>query len=230
MKKDLPNADWYCNILQTKDQWKEALKQVEKLKLKPHLDPPKNWDSLAALDYILNHTNKNVRILDAGAEYYSVILPWLRKYKYKELFGINITFKDAKKVDGIIYKYGDITKTDFPELFFDVVTCLSVIEHGVNYKAFFEEMNYIIKNDGILFLSFDYSNLPNSNDLILMDLPWKICNSQIINNLISVAANYNFKIVKDFDYEYKNDIIYNSAYGIGYTFATLTFKKGESIT
>jgi hypothetical protein len=77
----------------------------------PVSDLCKNWDTLAALDCILDSTSTSAKILDAGAETYSRILPWLFLYGYRNLEGINIGFKGNKKRGPIIYRYGDVTHT-----------------------------------------------------------------------------------------------------------------------
>ncbi|MGB6788955.1 MAG: hypothetical protein WBE20_12550, partial [Candidatus Acidiferrales bacterium] len=40
------------------------------------------------------------------------------------------------------------------------ITCLSVIEHGVDLKLFFDEMFRILKPRGVLFISTDYWSTP----------------------------------------------------------------------
>jgi len=79
-------------------------------------------------------------VLDAGAEMYSCILKWLRLYGFRRLEGINIVFKGETRRGPITYKYGDITHTEYDPATFDAITCLSVIEHGVDLDAYFREM------------------------------------------------------------------------------------------
>ena len=133
-------AFWENAVLKTQDEWKSTIDQVKNLGLPPHRDPPKNWDSLAALDCILRRTDKTAYILDAGAELYSTILPWLGLYGYSNLIGINLVFDRTVRRDSVTYEYGDITQTKFEENTFDAITCLSVIEHGVDLRSYFKEI------------------------------------------------------------------------------------------
>src|SRR5947209_7897849 len=75
-----PKAPWRNAVLKTCQEWEDAVKQVKALGLPLRSDLPKNWDCLAALDCILGKTNSDAYILDAGAELYSVTLPWLYLY------------------------------------------------------------------------------------------------------------------------------------------------------
>ena len=113
----------------------------------------KNWDSLAALDLILRTTDTRSRIFDAGGEWYSMILPWLCLYGYKNLTAGNLVFDKKIRRGTIVYEHSDITRTKFSNGYFDAITCLSVIEHGVDLNAYFKEMSRIIRRGGILITS-----------------------------------------------------------------------------
>lgn len=92
-------------------------------------------------------------MLDAGAEMYSCILPWLCLYKFRRVEGINLVFKGVTRRGPITYKYGDITHTEYDTATFDAITCLSVVEHGVDLNTYFREMSRILKPGGILITS-----------------------------------------------------------------------------
>ena len=141
-------------------EWQSALEQVRRLKLPLHPEPTKNWDNLAALACILRRTTKEARILDAGSERYSVILPWLCLYGYVDLYGINLVFDSAVRLGPITYEHGDVTGTRFETGSFDAVTCLSVVEHGVDTEKYFREMSRILKRGGVLITSVDYYETP----------------------------------------------------------------------
>jgi len=137
-----------------------ALNQVKRLGLPIIVDLLKNWDSLAAQDLILTRTNKDAKIFDAGGEVYSMILLWLFLCGYKNLIAGNLVFSKTIRRGPIIYENSDITHTKFSNEVFDVVTCLSVIEHGVNLNLYFKEMSRIIKKGGFLVTSADYYETP----------------------------------------------------------------------
>jgi SAM-dependent methyltransferase len=104
--------------------------------------------------------HRRAKIIDAGAETYSRILPWLFLYGYTKLEGINIVFTDRKRLGPIIYKHGDVTFTDYAPKTFDAIACLSVVEHGVDLSAYFKEAARILKPGGILITSTDYWQTP----------------------------------------------------------------------
>src|SRR6266700_2066103 len=155
-----PKATSSNAVLRSRQEWENSVMQVEALGLPLRRDLPKNWDSLATLESILRKTNSEAKILDAGAESYSVILPWLYLYGYRHLTGINLVFDKPLRRGPICYEYGDITQTRFENDTFDVITCLSVIEHGVNVRSYFQEAARILKPNGMLITSTDYYPSP----------------------------------------------------------------------
>jgi len=143
-------------VLRNSEEAGNAIRQVRKLGLPAVKDLPKNWDSLAALDLILRHTGKDARIFDAGGELYSMILQWLYLYGYRNLSAGNLAFRKPIKKGPIVYHHSDITRTGFDSAVFDAITCLSVIEHGVELGSYFREMSRILKPGGVLITSTDY--------------------------------------------------------------------------
>src|SRR5207253_2093385 len=99
-------------------------------------------------------------VLDAGAARYSSVLPWLRLYGLTDLTGNNLEFGADVRRDGVLFRYGDITGTDYPAGRFDAVTCMSVIEHGVPLGPFLAESARILKPGGLLVISTDYDQDP----------------------------------------------------------------------
>jgi hypothetical protein len=115
-----PNAPWHNAVLKKQAEVTESLNIVQTIGLYPSRDSPKNWDSLAALDCILARTDRDSRILDAGAETYSVLLPWLALYGYRDLTGVNLVFHRQRRMGPIVLEYGDITNTNYDNESFDV--------------------------------------------------------------------------------------------------------------
>jgi len=128
---EIPEASLPNGTLQSAAEWKDATKQAKRLGVPRHRSDEKNWDHLEAVNAILSRTSTEARVLDAGAEYYSNVLPALFVYGYRNLIGINLSFTSPARRGPIQYLHGDITQTDFPDAWFDAATCMSVIEHGV---------------------------------------------------------------------------------------------------
>src|SRR5690348_14931572 len=148
---ELPNA-----VLQSAAQLREASEFGRRHHLPLHRAEEKNWDHLAAVRAILSSTTPAACVLDAGAEMYSNVLPALYACGYRQLYGMNLSFADPARRGPIRYLRGDITRTGFSDGFFDAVTCMSVIEHGVLLRPYFAEMFRVLKPGGLLITSTDY--------------------------------------------------------------------------
>jgi len=193
-----------------------------------HPDYNKNWDNFLAL----YHTNSVLRssdepVLDAGAGDESAYLPGLKTMGYTNLIGINLDRKDDYKAgvkDGIRYAYGDITSTPFPNGTFPFISCLSVIEHGVNVPLFLGEMARILKPGGHLFVSFDfwYDKL-NTAGLITHDAPINIFSNWDVMDLLDRAAAVGLTVDPIVNTMCDEKII--AWAGLEYTFMNLLFRK-----
>jgi SAM-dependent methyltransferase len=213
-------------VLRDRSQVEDALASVTKIGLPTHNDDAKNWDSLAAFSAVVNNEAiaADSAILDAGGEYYSVLLYQLAACGYKNLHCINLSFTASKRIDNIEYSYGDITRTSFADDFFSAVTCLSVIEHGVDLNSFFFEMRRILKNAGILFISTDYWERPiDTGGKTAYGCPVKIFDKKDIELLITTAKQHGFYLREVPRMDCKSKIVHWE--GFSYTFIYLTFIK-----
>jgi SAM-dependent methyltransferase len=193
-----------------------------------HPDRPKNWDSFLAHHHTYNRCSFVEPILDAGAGDESAYLPGLKKRGFKDLIGINLDRKDDYKAgvrDGIRYVYGDITSTPFPNQIFGFVSCLSVIEHGVDWRAFLLEMSRILKIDAQLFISCDYwPEKIDTTGLITHDAPINIFSATEVRKLLSFADTCGLGLVGQ---EWNNAVglpVIQWA-GCQYTFMNLLFRR-----
>ena len=100
-------------MLRRKQEFEEAVSELNRLELSIHADLPKNWDTLAALSLILRNTRPDGRLLDAGGERYSSLLPHLEAYGYHHLHCLNLAFQGSHRRGNIVYEHGDITQTRF---------------------------------------------------------------------------------------------------------------------
>jgi SAM-dependent methyltransferase len=215
-------------VLQARAEWEQAVQEVRSLGLPPHRHLPKNWDSVIALACILDRTARAALILDAGAELYSAILPWLYLYGYRNLTGINLAFARPVRRGPIRYIYGDVTRTDFQENTFDAITCLSVIEHGVDVHAFFREMSRILKPKGILVVSTDYyPQFINTRGLEAYGTPIRIFSRDEIEPAISAAETFGFSLTGPLDLNCKEKAVRWEKFGLDYTFLIMCFVLGH---
>jgi hypothetical protein len=213
-------------VLKTKPEYLNCIAILDSLGLPKHTDLPKNWDTLAALSLIVNDTSieKDSPIMDAGGEYYSVIMHQLAAYGYTKLHCVNLTFTGETQVNNIIYAHGDITQTTFDNDTFAAITCLSVIEHIPHLEQYFAEMSRILKSGGILFISTDYwETAIDTLGKTSYDAPFKIFDKEGIVKLIDTAKKYGLELTEPVNLTCKNRIV--DCEGFKYTFIYLTFIK-----
>lgn len=221
-----PAAPWHNATLSNRAEWESALQQVKSLGLPLHSDPPKNWDSLAALDVILTSTSPAARILDAGAELYSVLLPWLFMFGYQNLTGVNLAFTQPRQRGPIRYEFGDITRTSFSEGAFDAVTCLSVIEHAVDIESYFKEMARVLKPGGFLITSTDYwQSGVDTTGKVAYGAPVHVFTESEIRSALALAAQYRLHLTSALDLRCHERAVRWQALGLEYTFLVFTLKK-----
>ncbi len=219
-----PHAPWHNAVLQTYAESDLAAARAMTLCLPSHRGRAKNWDSLAALDCILANTRPDGNILDAGAELYSVILPWLFLYGYRKLHGINLAFQERTQRGPIVYEHGDITRTLYESGSFDAVTCLSVIEHGVDLTAYFREMSRILKPRGILLTSTDYWETPvDTRGQVVYGAPAHIFSEVEIRDALRIAERFGFETTGPVPFGCKEKVVH--WVGLDYTFILFSLRK-----
>jgi SAM-dependent methyltransferase len=217
----LPNA-----ALQTTAEWQSALAQARRLHLPLHRDDEKNWDHLAAAFAILAHTTPSARILDAGAEYYSNVLPALFLYGYRNLFALNLSFPSPARRGPIRYLPGDITQTAFPAAHFDAATCMSVIEHGVPLEPYFREMHRILKPGALLITSTDYYPTPiDTRNQTAHGAPIKIFTRSEIETALQLATQCGFEPTSPVNLDCKEKPIRWPQFNLDYTFLIFTLRN-----
>lgn len=193
-------------------------------RLPRHLDTPKNWDNLISLYECLKHCKKTDPILDVGATTDSAFLPGLYRCGYTNLVSLNLSQKEDEMKGGVLYRNGDITKTDYEDGYFGFVACLSVIEHGINQDLFFKEVYRITKPGARVCISTDYwSNPVDTKGLKMFDADMVIFTPADIKKMIATAESNGFKNIAKFDPTTQDAVIHNM--GVNYTFAMLVFEK-----
>lgn len=213
-------------VLRSRQEWGSAAEQVLRLGLPSHFQPEKNWDTLAALDNILRRTDKTAVILDAGAELYSVMLPCLFLYGYRNLAGINLVFDQPLRLGGILYEPGNITKTTYSDSTFDAITCLSVVEHGVDLEAYFREAARILKVGGVLITSTDYyASLIDTNGATAYGVPVHIFTQDEIVVALDTAKEFGLELTCPINLQCKDKAVKWAEFDLNYTFIISTLEK-----
>ena len=207
-------------------EWEASLAKGKRLHVPLHRGAEKNWDHLAAVTTILANTGRSACILDAGAEIYSNVLPALFLYGYRELYGINLDFTAPTRRGPIRYLPGDLTRTPFSDGFFDAITCLSVIEHGVSLHDYFREMYRLLKPQGLLITSTDYYADPiDTQDHVAHGTPIKIFSRLKIEAALELARSVGFELTGEVDLNCDQKPIRWEPFGLEYTFLLFTLRK-----
>jgi SAM-dependent methyltransferase len=222
----------YSGVLRKKAQYRRSIRTFRSLNLPRHIDRPKNWDGLAAYCIVCKFfPGRSSRILDAGGEYYSPILMQLELSGYTDLTCINLVFKDRftapfLKKGNIRFEYGDITKTRFAAASFDAITCLSVIEHGVDVDKYLAEMARILKPGGILFTSADYWQQPvDTSGKCAYGGPIRIFTSADMERIVATAESCGLELLMPLELECGDRVVSWDEFGLRYTFIYFTLRK-----
>lgn len=167
------------NIFIQIEQFSNDFIRINKKKLKKyHLikDPLhtifRQWEYPFCYSYIEEHL-KHVRcdekikqravILDAGSGctffpyYLCRKFPNARVYCCDADAHLDSFFYDINMNMNVDFKACDIRNLDYERNFFDVIYCISVLEHTSNHKQIIREFKRVLKTNGLLVITFDIS-------------------------------------------------------------------------
>lgn len=219
-----------CCALQDRAELAAASKLVSAMGLPWHHDSQKNWDTLKCLMHILHGGKKKLPILDAGSSK-SVIGSWLSLLGYTQLFACDLLAKDAEHFDrfGIRFSVQDLTRTDYPDAFFQAVTCISVIEHNVPLPALCTEMRRILRPGGLLLVSTDYWSEPVDCSGVYPYGPeageMRVFSADDLRQFVDLAAGHGLKICAPFEPSTRDRAVRWERVDRDYTFAFLAFRR-----
>ena len=227
VERPYPTSVPATGVLSTRAEVERAVQEARRLRLPLHPTREKNWDSLGAVSAVLTLAGPESRVLDAGAARYSVVLPWLRLYGLRQLLGINLEFGDRPVRHGAAqFQHGDITATGLPSACLDAVTCMSVIEHGVDVPAFLTEAHRLLRPGGTLVVSTDYDqNPPDTSQHMAYGQPVHIFSPADVRRLVEEAGARGFTVVGEVGFDHTERPVHWARQGLDYTFTLLTFTR-----
>ena len=217
-------------VLQNSAEADAAVETLKGVRLRLHVDRPKNWDSLRALRFILRDRRKNAAVVDLGCSRYGRLLYWLRSFGYTNLHGCDWSFKEPFNDAGIAFAPQNLEQTAYAPGSFDFASCLSVIEHGVDPGKFFAECRRIVRPGGHLLLSTDYWQEavvePGRYDKNFQC--WvKVFTRADIEELVALAASHGFALMGRPDWTCGEKVVYWKDMDLRFTFVFLAFRLGE---
>lgn len=157
---------------------------------------------------ISNVAKPDVQILDAGCGV--TFFPFFLNQRY------NVTCVDQddyvdmfraineKQDTKVNFIRSALNSLPFPDDSFDVLYCISVLEHTDNYPKILDEFKRVLKPGGLLIVTFDIAL--NNNDWGL-DLPSSRALIQQMQELFELSYS-----VQDFDRDMSEQSIYSTAY------------------
>lgn len=194
-------------VLKSWNEIGSAILNFQRMRLPLHMDASKNWDHYE-LYHLLENINPPSKILDIGCGIGST-LKFLHALGYQNLFGIDRAIdlklrfwqfgRMLKKWDFKLpchLKSGDALTSSYKDSRFDLLTCISVIEHGVEPNRFFKEAWRLLKRSGHLFLTTDYweNKICNNDKIRPYGFGWRIFSKSEIADLIKTSENNGFRL------------------------------------
>jgi SAM-dependent methyltransferase len=158
-------------------------------------DLVKSWDVLRTAEFLERSFSKTARVLDIGA-YGSEILPILHRLGFSRLTGIDLNPEMGKMpyAGSIRYQVGDFLRTPFADHSFDVVTAISVIEHGFDGPALLREVSRLLATDGLFVASFDYwPDKIDTDGATFFDMDWLIFSRGEVEDFLRQAKAYGLQ-------------------------------------
>ena len=218
-----PPRNTLCKFLHSRSEVRACTAYLNSHGYISHRLACKDWD----LANILGDLSDG-DLLDAGSSDSFLLRNAARKGLQGRKYGIDLQRPDVP-VDDVTYVIGDLVHTGFPDGEFQNITCLSVIEHGLDFNAFAREVSRLLKSGGRLYVSFDYWTPKIVSRLRLFGVPWNILDQSDVQRLIDKCRTHHLVVADTIDWSLKKPVINAGYYSpdplIGYTFGLLVFQK-----
>jgi SAM-dependent methyltransferase len=161
-------------------RWWDAMYTVRYRRMAPPWEMIKSWDVANVLEIAERRLpHRDAPALDLGC-YNSAVLWVLHRRGFGPLFGcdLNPLCKWMPYWNRISYQTFDLTRTSYADHSYALITCLSVIEHGVPVDALVSEVTRLLKPGGIFVFTTDYDATGQTHvvapELRPFGLDWKI--------------------------------------------------------
>jgi FkbM family methyltransferase len=220
---DAPFRRHLCKLLKNRAEVEECTRFLHRNGYVSHNLKCKDWD-LAHIIPEIGHGN----FLDMGSsDSYILKNVSLKRIKGKK-YGIDRYDPDVP-ISDVTYFKGDLLKTPLPDASLDYITCLSVIEHQVDYKLFAREVSRLLIAKGKLFVTIDYWDPLLSIPVKAYDLDWQPLDKALTLSLIDACRDRDLHLVQEVDWGTQDQVIHWGYYSphpeVSYTFGLLTFEK-----
>jgi len=212
-----------CKFLKSRAEVDECSEFLRRNGYVSHRITCKDWD----LAHIIPEIGDG-NFLDMGSSESYILKNVVLKGIRGEKCGIDLREPDVP-VKGVRYIVGDLTDTKFPDKYFRHITCLSVIEHEVDFAKFASETARLLEDQGKLFVTFDYWNPKVTPPIKMYDLNWQPLDEQTLKKFIAECEHKGLYLVADMDWTLGEAVIRHGYYSphpsISYTFGLVVFEK-----
>ncbi len=188
----------------------------------------KSWDVALTVALVRERVAPDEHVLDMGCVN-SEVLWSLAKLGYRNLAGCDLDQRCLAGPfgDTIQYSVQGLTQTSFATASFRAITCISVIEHGVDEARFLVEARRLLAPGGYLVVSTDYwpNPIPTS-EVRAFGLPWRIFTRSDIEAFLGSCRRLGFEPLGPSNWREPSPVI--SWQGRSYSFAWMALVKREA--
>lgn len=199
-------------VLQNWEEIGRSTHELDRKSLPRHGSVEKCWD-LFQLYQISQELPRSARAIDLGCSGLHT-LKFLYGMGFRDLTGVDLHFTVQDRLlhwakmwrqRSLRRPYrlcqGDMTRTGFPGQSFDLASCVSVIEHGVDCRQFMAEAGRLLKKGGKLLLTADYWQEPIDVSDVRGEfgLDWNILSRKDIEAILVCARESGFALLDNQD-------------------------------
>ena len=227
-------------VLKNWGQLGEAVLEITRHGLPLYPNMYKNFDHCVLMHMLsaLPARRENIVIVDMGCGT-GETLRFLSALGYRSLLGLDARmslrlmlgkFVNVRHKNLAIrynFKRRDILRSGLKSKSCDLITCISVIEHGVDIKKFMFEMSRILRPGGILYLTTDYWAAADDKNtgIAMYGRSWRLMNQKAIRQIIAIAESNALELLRPglLDLDCEGPVVCHG--GREYTFIAMVFKK-----
>jgi hypothetical protein len=215
-------AKRFCKFLRSKTEVEKCTKYLHENGLASHAVACKDWEIAHIISDLADGN-----FLDMGSSDSYILKNAVIKGIKGEKYGIDLRAPNVP-LASVKYLIGDLLEVQLPEAYFQNITCLSVLEHGVDIKRFAVEASRLLSENGTLYVTFDYWDPKITANMQLYGLEWNILAKNDVQGLVAECKNQGMYLTEDIDWTVENPLINENYWApakVGYTFGMLSFTK-----
>jgi SAM-dependent methyltransferase len=190
----------------------------------PRYDRRKDWDVELSREVIEGNVGTESLILDVGC-FNSAILWTLLRRGFTRLCGLDLNplLRFAPHNRMLWYVAGDLYAAPFLSRRFEVVTALSMMEHGFEPAQFLPALRRLLKPGGLLIVSTDYwPDKIETTGIRVFGQPWTIFSRPELEHLLEDAKAHGFYLEGPADWTVGDRVIHWQ--GRHYTFVHIVWR------